>query len=338
MGRALRWLAVATTAGMFLVLVMGAAVTNTGSAEGCGRSWPLCNGQFVPEFTVATAIEYSHRAVTGMEGLLVVALAAAMLLLWRADREVQVLVPLMLGTLVLQAALGAAAVMVPQSTAVLASHFGVSLVAFASTFLSASYVFSQTPTQTQTRLRTAREAGAPRSFSGGPSAPTYSMAEEAPAPAILRQWVLASVLYVLLVVYLGAYVRHAGVSLGCVDWPLCNGQLIPSLDGATGVVFAHRVAALGAALLLGWLALLARRLRVGARPALHAFGLALVQALSGALVVWLRLDLFSTLAHAGVMALLFAALCVLVRRVLLPRGATMAAGARRAASLRTTSA
>src|SRR5947209_16357192 len=100
---------------MFGVLVMGAAVTNTGSAEGCGRSWPLCNGQFVPEFTVATAIEYSHRAVTGVEGLLVIALTAAMYTLRRPrqDREVWVLGGLMLGTLVLQAGLGAAAVLTP---------------------------------------------------------------------------------------------------------------------------------------------------------------------------------------------------------------------------------
>src|SRR3979409_1640533 len=98
---ALRWLAATTAAGMFLVLVMGAAVTNTGSAEGCGRSWPLCNGRFVPAFTVATAIEYSHRAVTGVEGVLVVALAAAMLARWRADRQVVGLALLMLVTLLL---------------------------------------------------------------------------------------------------------------------------------------------------------------------------------------------------------------------------------------------
>src|SRR5205807_6511182 len=97
-GAAMRWLAGATCLGMLLVLVMGAAVTNTGSAEGCGRSWPLCNGQFVPEFTVATAIEYSHRAVTGLESLLVVALTIAMLTLWRRRTDVVVPAPLMLGT------------------------------------------------------------------------------------------------------------------------------------------------------------------------------------------------------------------------------------------------
>src|SRR3979411_2455399 len=90
----LRGLAAVAALGMFVVLVMGATVTNTGSSEGCGRSWPLCNGQFVPEFTVAPAIEYSHRAVTGVEGVLVVALTVAMLARWRSSREVVVLAAL----------------------------------------------------------------------------------------------------------------------------------------------------------------------------------------------------------------------------------------------------
>ena len=283
---ALRGLAALTCAGMFAVLVMGAAVTNTGSAEGCGRSWPLCNGRFVPEFTVATAIEYSHRAVTGVESLLVVALTAVMLWLWRSERQPLVLALLMLGTLLLQAGLGAGAVLWPQSPLVLATHFGVSLVAFAATFLSAMLVFE----------RTAASHAVPRRPS-----------------IVLRTWSIAVALYVLLVVYLGAYVRHAGVSLACVDWPLCNGQVVPSLDGPTAVVFAHRLAALGAILLLALLASLSAREQVAHSAARAALALSVLQALSGALVVWTRLGLFSTLAHAGIMALLFACLAAVVR-------------------------
>jgi cytochrome c oxidase assembly protein subunit 15 len=286
-GTWLRWLAAATTVGMFVVLVMGATVTNTGSSEGCGRSWPLCNGQFVPEFTVATAIEYSHRAVTGVEGVLVVALTVAMLARWRSAREVVVLAGLMLGTLLLQAGLGAGAVLVPQSPLLLATHFGVSLIAFASTFLSAAVVFERT-------RGVARSSGA--------------------VPHRLRVWVIAVGAYVLAVVYLGAYVRHAGVSLACVDWPLCNGQLVPVLAGPTLVVFAHRLAAIGAIALLGWLAYLTKKHGVGQRAARISLGLVVLQALSGAVVVWTRLGLFSTLAHAAIMALLFAALALLVRQ------------------------
>jgi cytochrome c oxidase assembly protein subunit 15 len=282
--RLLRWLAALTCGGMLLVLVMGAAVTNTGSAEGCGRSWPLCNGQFVPEFTVATAIEYSHRAVTGLESLLVVALAASMLALWRRDREVVVLTTLMLGTLLLQAGLGAGAVLWPQSALMLATHFGVSLIAFATTFLSAAVVFERT------------SPAAPPAFT---------------RPGASRNLMLAVTLYVLGVVYLGAYVRHADLSLACVDWPLCNGQVVPPLDGVTGVVFAHRLAALGAVVLIGVVAF-----RERSTGAIWALVLVLLQALSGAIVVWSRLGLFSTLLHAALMGLLFAALAYLVRRSL----------------------
>jgi heme a synthase len=266
---------------MLLVLVMGAAVTNTGSAEGCGRSWPLCNGQFVPEFTVATAIEYSHRAVTGLESLLVLALTAAMVLLWRRRREALLLAVLMLATLLLQAGLGAGAVLWPQSPLVLATHFGVSLVAFASTYLSAALVFERTG------RRPSRQRIVTRSF---------------------RWLTVGVVLYLLGVVYLGAYVRHAGVSLACFDWPLCNGQVVPALGGPTGVVFAHRVAALGAVALLGILAIRARAINVGRVAAIHAFGLSVLQALSGALVVWTYLGLFGTLLHAALAGLMAAAL------------------------------
>lgn len=286
--RAIRWLAAVATVGMFVVLVMGATVTNTGSAEGCGRSWPLCNGQFVPEFTVATAIEYSHRAVTGLESLLVVALTVLMLVLWRQSREVVVLSVLMLATLLLQAGLGAGAVLLPQSPLVLATHFGVSLIAFASTFLSAVVVFERTSaTAPQKQNRT--------------------------VPSVFRRWVAAISVYVLCAVYLGAYVRHAGVSLACADWPLCNGQLVPVLEGPTLIVFAHRLAAVGILALLAWLVHVASSAGIGQTAAWTALALALLQAASGALVVWTQLGLFSTLAHAGIMALLFAALAVLVR-------------------------
>lgn len=60
------------------VILWGVAVRATGSGAGCGSHWPLCNGEVVPQAPrMATVIEFSHRATSGLALLLVVALAVA---------------------------------------------------------------------------------------------------------------------------------------------------------------------------------------------------------------------------------------------------------------------
>lgn len=291
--RVTRWLAVTATAGMFIVLLMGATVTKTGSGEGCGASWPLCHGKFIPEFAIATAIEYSHRLVTGIEGLIIGALAVCALIGWRHHREIQVLVPVMIFVLLLQSGLGAWAVKSPQSPLVMAAHFGISLTALASVLLTAVYLYG---------------------LSGGARVRSIS------SPSGFRPFVFGVLGYIYIVVYLGAYIRHTNASMACVDWPLCNGQVIPGFSGPEGVVFIHRLAALAGMVLVGVLAVWAYRFR-SARPDLYrgsvlAAGLILAQSLSGAFVVWTRLDFVATMSHAALAALLFACLSYLCYQVI----------------------
>ena len=55
-----------------LVIVWGAFVRATGSGAGCGKHWPLCNGEIVPRSPqLATIIELTHRASSGIAGLMV---------------------------------------------------------------------------------------------------------------------------------------------------------------------------------------------------------------------------------------------------------------------------
>lgn len=57
------------------VILWGAFVRATGSGAGCGRHWPLCNGQVVPRAAqVETMIEFAHRLTSGLAGLLVIAM------------------------------------------------------------------------------------------------------------------------------------------------------------------------------------------------------------------------------------------------------------------------
>jgi len=62
------------------VILLGALVRATGSGAGCGRSWPTCQGQLIPELDGATAIEFTHRAASGVALILVAALVVAV---WR---------------------------------------------------------------------------------------------------------------------------------------------------------------------------------------------------------------------------------------------------------------
>lgn len=62
-----------------LVAIWGAFVRATGSGAGCGSHWPLCNGEVLPRSPSAeTAIEFTHRATSGIAGLLGVGLLVAL--------------------------------------------------------------------------------------------------------------------------------------------------------------------------------------------------------------------------------------------------------------------
>lgn len=57
------------------VVLWGAYVRATGSGAGCGNHWPLCNGEVVPQLaSIQRLIEFSHRASSGIDTFLILAL------------------------------------------------------------------------------------------------------------------------------------------------------------------------------------------------------------------------------------------------------------------------
>jgi heme a synthase len=297
LAQAVFWLGVLASIGMLVVLIMGARVTTTGSAQGCGRDWPLCNGKLIPDFTITAAIEFSHRAVTGVEGVLIVAFTIAVLALYRDHGPIRVLAPLMLGFLLLQAGMGAWAVMSPQSPVVLALHFGISLIALATTALTALYV-----------RRPGRMLEAP-TVSGG---------------IRLATWASAGYLYLL--VYSGAYIRHVGAAAACPSWPLC-GSGVAMGPPAVAVDMAHRLAA-AAALVLAIGLLVAYRRAEPSRRDLAVGGWILVatlvaQAGAGAFLVLSGWASTGELLHAALTGVTFTAAAYLCMLVTLGAGRTV---------------
>lgn len=286
-------LAVVATIGMFIVLVQGALVTTTGSAEGCGQSWPLCNGEFIPSYALETMIEFSHRIVAGIEGVLIAIVGIGALRYWRDRLEVRILAPLMGSFIVIQALLGAAAVMWPQTPEILALHFGISLIAFASVLLLTLLLHD---VDGRDKLR---DVAIPRAF---------------------RRAVWGLMFYTYAAVYVGAYVRHKEVSLACADWPLCNGSFFPGFTGPAGIVFTHRVTGglilVGVVGLIYWAGTFRDRRPDIFRATLISGVLIIAQAASGAFVVLTQLDTFATLSHGMFVSLFFGTLAYLCMQVL----------------------
>lgn len=291
-----RRFAIATAVGMLIVLLMGARVTATGSGEGCGTDWPLCHGSWLPQNTYESLTEYSHRIVTGMEGVLVVITSVLAWPMRKRYPEVKILVPFMAGTLVIQSLMGAAAVMWPQSPEVMATHFGISLICLASAWLLARV------------LNEKRE-----DFDLAHTRPEARPAAQESLLSRYKWLAMSGVVMSILVAYSGAYVRHTGAELACTSWPTCNGKLIPEFGGLHGIHTIHRLAALAITLLLVAFIFAGLQLRQS-RPDLFrlsawAMALVLFQSLMGLVVIETGLALMATLGHALGMSLLFVVLC-----------------------------
>lgn len=283
---------------MFIVLIMGAMVTATGSGEGCGQDWPLCEGSFLPAGSVESLIEYSHRIVTGIIGFIVLATSISAWRIRRRHPEFTFLVPAMAATLIIQSLMGAAAVRWPQTPEVMATHFGISLVCLAAAALIARILTESSGKKGdpwQIRLHRSQTR----------------------APVAFRWFIFAIMLISVGVAYSGAYVRHTGAELACTSWPTCSGQLIPEFGGLAGIHTLHRLAALVITLLaialLAWAFTIRHRREDLFTIAKWSMVLVVLQSLAGAAVVFSGVQLLTALTHAGLMAIFFVVLCDGVR-------------------------
>lgn len=287
MRRSLKWLAVATTIVMIFILLGGALVTKTGSGMGCGKSWPLCHGQFLPtEINSELIIELAHRLVSGLGGIMVLVLS---IWSWKAlghIRETKFLSFLSIFFLLLQGLIGAAAVVWGQSDFVLALHFGISLISFAAVFLLTLLIFE-----------------IDKKFD----------AEKLIIDKRMRFHIVAISIYSYLVIYTGALVRHTKSSLICRDWPLCLNDS-PSLPENLyqWVQMGHRAAAGFLFLWIAYVTYLAIRHYKGQKVLywgwIISFALVSLQVLAGAFIIFSRLNLYIALMHAFFITCLFGVL------------------------------
>lgn len=277
--RTLKWLSVVSTIGMFFILLGGALVTKTDSGMGCGDSWPLCHGQLIPSvITPELIIEYSHRLVSGVVGITILLLAVIAWITIGHIREVKFLSFLSVFFLVLQGLIGAAAVVWGQSDFVLAIHFGISLISFASVFLLTMLIF-----EIDTKFDT----------------------DQLYIKKSHRTEIYLLTTYTLIVVYTGALVRHANANLVCGSWPFCINSspfAFSDYNFEQWIQMGHRLAA---GILFLWTVSFFIKIYKNYRQNkvmyvgwIIALSLMTSQVLTGALIIFTKLNIGIALLHA----------------------------------------
>jgi protoheme IX farnesyltransferase len=278
-----RRLATTTAAATMALVAVGGIVRATGSGDAC-PDWPQCFGRWVPPLEARPIIEYTHRLLGVIVGILILLTAW---FAWRRKRGDGLVVwPALLAVplVLVQGAIGAGRIFVGPNAWIVTIHLLVAMAVVAAVMVAA----------------TAAAVPERRGEGEHPSIAARAW------PAL---WATAAVLLI------GAYVRGANASLVFLDWPLMDGTIVPRLTTEAAIVtFVHRALAAVTVVLGGMLAFRARRSphRVIRVLAWSAFGLLLLQAGIGGAVVLSRLTPAAVAGHVAGGSLAWAALVALV--------------------------
>jgi heme A synthase len=279
----LAWTAAAAT---FFLIAFGGFVRISESGMGCGDSWPLCNGQIVPEMSFSTFIELGHRIVAAVVAALVVAVSVMAWKwgdagdpLWTKLKRAGILSVVLVAV---QIMLGAVTVWLELPAASVILHLGTAMLLLA-VLLSAALTAG------------ASNAGRPVKVSDTASGVAW--------------WTAVSG---FLVVIAGGLVANLDAGPACQGFPACNGSWMPADNPLMQVHWGHRLVAYA---LVVWSLFLPRfvgRRRAGdsgaRRVALAVAVLALAQLLIAAGMVSMSLPDWMRATHVTLGAAVFAAL------------------------------
>src|SRR6267143_2443096 len=221
-----RRLAVLTAVFAYLQIALGGLVRVSGSGLGC-PDWPLCHGRPYPPADPHAIVEYSHRAVGSVTGILIIATVVLAWVVFRSRRPVVAwLATASLIGGVGEGILGGVVVANELSSWLVVAHLGLAMMILG--FLIATAVMAGPPS-----------AGVPdRSF--------RRLAA-----------VTAGATYLLLLT--GSTVVGSNADQGCHAWPLGGSGLTPDFSGVNAFTMLHRGAVLVIGALIVYVAVMAIR-------------------------------------------------------------------------------
>jgi cytochrome c oxidase assembly protein subunit 15 len=281
-------LATITASLMFALIVVGSVVRTTGSGLSC-PDWPLCHGKLIPPMQFNIFMEWVHRLIALLVGVLLFATSATIAMRAETRARLGGLALLAVVLYFTQALLGALTVWKLLDPSVVSGHLAVGLLLFSTLVTTAVLAHFQ-------------------------AAPP---ARDDAAPEGLLVLLSVATLAVWLQAVLGGMVSTNHASLACPDWPKCNGEWFPPLVGLVGLQVAHRIGAYLLTILLFFAAFRASR---AGDPLVRWVGhlvprLILVQVGIGVANVLMGIPVWVSALHLGNAAAILALLLIATLRV-----------------------
>jgi cytochrome c oxidase assembly protein subunit 15 len=265
-----RAFSIAAALAAFALAILGSWIRINGAGMTC-PDWPLCHGAVVPVLSGGVILEWSHRMVAAVEGiLLIVAIATG----WRARNEiagVRSILAAIGAIFVLQVGLGAATVALSNSPWSVVLHWATAMLLLAA--LTALAI-----------VATVRPA------------PHATVVHNATLPILV---IAAATAFVTMCA--GAYVSSSGAGLACSTLPACDGGSWSGNSPAESAQMAHRLFA-GSFFIFATIA--AYAVSLGSTPrvrlaTLGAYALIVLQIMLGIANVAWQLPLGLREAHAA---------------------------------------
>jgi heme a synthase len=275
--RLVLWTGVAT----FALILVGGVVRVSDSGLGCGpegsgfNGWPFCNGDVVPGVDLNSIIEYTHRALAGVVGVMILVLAVQGWRRYRAHRPLVWAATAALALVIAQGALGGATVEEGLDERLVAAHLGLAML------LLGALLYAWRAASRQSPVASRQETG-----------PGFRPLAVAATVAILATVVAGGYMAGTQNYGRSDYRLGDGAHHACgKEFPTCNGDFMPFGEARlVDIHLTHRALMYIATLLVVALVALALRRRPspGVVHSARLMGaLLLLQLVVGALNVWL---------------------------------------------------
>lgn len=202
-----------------ILIVFGGTVRVANAGLAC-PDWPLCFGSYIPDFHPQVYFEFIHRVMAGSVGIITLLLVLVLFFNKRVPKKLKALGGLSLVLLMSQIILGGLTVLLQLKSGVVAAHLATG-TAFFAVLLWMSLDLQ-------------------RAAKGEPPIQL---------PAFVTGWTTFLLIAVYGQVLLGGLVASNYAGLACTQFPGCQGQWFPALEGPIGLHMMHRYGAYTIAIL-----------------------------------------------------------------------------------------